>query len=137
MNKPDLPRPTDAELEILNVLWQQGASTVREIHEIISRRKPTVYTTILKLLQIMNEKGLVERDTENRAHVYRARFTKNEMQRQLVNDLLARAFDGSAAQLVMQVLAAAPARDEELAQIRYALREAEDERRRRSFNVIL
>lgn len=137
MGKTQIPRPTDAELEILTVLWQDGESTVREIHEVINHRKPTVYTTVLKLLQIMIEKGLVERDERNRAHIYRARLSQDETQQQLVNDLLARAFNGSAAQLVMQVLATKRASAEEMTQIRQMLWDAEAENRRRDFDVIL
>ena len=121
MPKRDVPRPTDAELEILNVLWQRGAATVREVHDDLSARKPTVYTTVLKTLQIMTEKGLVERDESQRAHLYRARLAQDETQRQLLNDLLARAFDGSASKLVMQALSAKEASAEELTEIRALL----------------
>jgi len=137
MSKSQIPRPTDAELEILTVLWRNGESTVREIHEVINQRKPTVYTTVLKLLQIMTEKGLVERNEQNRAHIYRARLSQDETQQQIVNDLLLRAFNGSAAQLVMQVLATQRASADEMAQIRRMLRDAEAENKRRDFDVIL
>lgn len=116
-----VPRPTGAELEILNVLWQRGAATVREVHEALSARKPTVYTTVLKTLQIMTEKGLVERDESQRAHLYRPRLAQDETQRQLLNDLVARAFDGSAAKLVMQALSGREASAEELSEIRAML----------------
>jgi len=121
MSKQDVPRPTDAELEILNVLWQRGAATVREVHDDLSTHKPTGYTTVLKMLQIMTEKGLVERDESQRAHLYRARLAQDETQRQLLNDLLARAFDGSASKLVMQALSAKEASAEELTEIRAML----------------
>ena len=121
MSKRDVPRPTDAELEILNVLWQRGAATVREVHDELSARKATLYTTVLKMLQIMTEKGLVERDESQRAHLYRARLAQDETQRQLLNDLLARAFDGSATKLVMQALSAKEASAEELTEIRALL----------------
>ncbi|HLL77466.1 MAG TPA: BlaI/MecI/CopY family transcriptional regulator [Pyrinomonadaceae bacterium] len=121
MSKQDVPRPTDAELEILNVLWQRGAATVREVHDELSARKATLYTTVLKTLQIMTEKGLVERDESQRAHLYRARLAQDETQRQLLNDLLARAFDGSASKLVMQALSAKEASAEELTEIRAML----------------
>ena len=121
MPKQDVPRPTDAELEILNVLWQRGAATVREVHDELSARKATLYTTVLKTLQIMTEKGLVERDESQRAHLYRARLAQDETQRQLLNDLLARAFDGSASKLVMQALSAKEASAEELTEIRALL----------------
>ena len=121
MAKQGVPRPTDAELEILNVLWQRGAATVREVHDELSARKATLYTTVLKTLQIMTEKGLVERDESQRAHLYRARLAQDETQRQLLNHLLARAFDGSATKLVMQALSAKEASAEELMEIRLML----------------
>src|SRR5919202_1899583 len=112
------PRPTDAELAILRVLWQRGPSTVREVHEELSRERGTGYTTVLKLLQIMFEKGLVARDESERAHVYRPRQSEEQAQRRLVTDLLDRAFGGSAQQLVLRALTAKPASPEELAEIR-------------------
>lgn len=119
-------RPTDAELEILNVLWQRGASTVREVHQAISRAKPGAgYTTVLKLMQIMAEKNLVRRDESQRAHVYEARLAREQTQRQLIGDLLDRAFDGSATKLVMQALNAKRASAEELSTIRDMLDEFE------------
>jgi BlaI family penicillinase repressor len=113
-----LPRPTDAELAILRVLWARGPSTVRQVHEVLSRERPAAYTTALKLLQIMTDKGLVSRDERDRSHVYQARLTEAQTQRQLVRDLLDRAFGGSAAKLVMQALAARRASPEELLEIR-------------------
>ena len=121
MKKRGVPRPTDAELEILNVLWQRGAATVREVHDELSARKATLYTTVLKMLQIMTEKGLVERDESQRAHLYRPAVARDETQRQLLNDLLARAFDGSATKLVMQALSGSEASAEELTEIRAML----------------
>jgi len=118
-------RPTDAELAILRVLWSRGPSTVRQVHEAISRDRETGYTTVLKLMQIMTEKGLVERDESERTHVYQARFTQEATQQRLVSDLLDKAFGGSASQLVMQALAAKPASADELAQIRRLLDELE------------
>jgi predicted transcriptional regulator len=120
--------PTEAELEILRVLWERGPSTVRDVHEHLDRR-PTGYTTVLKLLQIMTEKGLVRRDERERAHVYHARLPQVETQRQLVGDLLDRAFGGSAARLVMQALASKQTSREELARIRHFLDELEREER--------
>ena len=126
MPKRGLPRPTDAELEILNVLWQRGACTVREVHQAISRAKPaTGYTTVLKLMQIMSEKELVRRDESQRAHVYEARLAREQTQRQLIGDLLERAFDGSATKLVMQALSAKKTSAEELSTIRDMLDEFE------------
>ena len=115
---PDPPRPTDAELEILTVLWAKGPSTVREVHDAIAQRKPALYTTVLKMLQIMAEKSLVLRDERQRAHVYRASRPREWTQRQLAGDLLRRAFGGSASSLLLGALSASKATPEELAEIR-------------------
>jgi len=115
------PRPTDAELAILGVLWTRGPSTVRQVQDVLNEQRSTGYTTVLKLLQIMTEKGLVARDESERSHVYRARWTQQETQRQLVDDLLERAFGGSAMSLVMQALAGGRATPDELAEIRRLL----------------
>jgi predicted transcriptional regulator len=123
--KPNLPRPTDAELEILNVLYRRGPSTVRDIYQVINKQKPTVYTTVLKLLQIMTDKGLVKRDEQARAHRYEARLPQEQTQRQLLNDLVARAFEGSAAKLVMQALSTKKTSAADLARIRALLDEME------------
>ena len=120
-----LPRPTDAELEILTVLWSRGASTVRDVHEIIAKRKPTQYTTVLKTLQIMAEKGLVRRDEKQRAHVYQAARPREWTQRQLAGDLLQRAFAGSAHTMMMGALSARKASKDELAELRKLLDEYE------------
>jgi len=126
------PRPTDAELAILRVLWERGPCTVRQVHEALAtRERPTAYTTALKLLQIMTDKGLVRRDDTDRTHVYAPRLSEEQTQRQLVRDLLERAFGGSASKLVMQALNAKRATDEELGEIRRlieARREADDDR---------
>jgi len=119
------PRPTDAELEILTALWALGPSTVREIHTAIGGRKPTQYTTVLKMLQIMAEKGLVRRDEKERAHVYEAARPREVTQRQLAGDLLARAFNGSARSLMMGALAARKTSKEELKELRKLLDEYE------------
>jgi BlaI family penicillinase repressor len=115
------PRPTPAELEILHVLWERGPSTVREVHTILQLKRPTGYTTVLKLLQIMTDKGLVDRDETARAHVYAPRAAERQTQRLLVSDLLERAFGGSAAKLVMHALSTQKASPEELAEIRRVL----------------
>jgi predicted transcriptional regulator len=115
-------KPTDAELGILNVLWSRGPSTVRQIAEDMGREAG--YTTILKLLQIMTEKSLVVRDEGARTHVYAAAYTQDQTQRQLVADLLERAFDGSASKLVIQALAAGKTSPEDLAEIKRLLRGA-------------
>jgi len=119
------PRPTPAELEILRVLWQRGPSTVREVHVTLSEHRPTGYTTVLKMLQIMTDKNLVSRDERQRAHVYSARLAESQTQRQLVRDLLERAFDGSAMKLVMHALADRKASPEEIARIRQLLDDME------------
>jgi BlaI family transcriptional regulator, penicillinase repressor len=129
---PSAPRPTDAELAILRVLWERGPSTVRQVHEVlVARVGQTAYTTALKLLQIMTEKGLVRRDDTDRTHVFTPRLSEEQTQRQLVRDLLDRAFGGSASKLVMQALNARRATPEELGEIRKlieARREARDDR---------
>ena len=120
-------KPTDAELAILCVLWTRGPSTVREITATMGRERG--YTTILKFLQIMIDKQLVRRNESKQAHVYRAAVSENQTQRQLVRDLLARAFDGSASRLVMQALAASKASPEELAEIEALLKKEQGGRR--------
>jgi predicted transcriptional regulator len=112
------PRPTGAELAILQVLWEQGPATVRQVHEALAGDRVTGYTTTLKLMQIMAEKGLVSRDETSRTHVYAARLPQQHTQRQLVGDLITKAFGGSAARLVMHALSTHPASKEELAEIR-------------------
>jgi len=124
-SQPDPPRPTDAELEILNVLWERGASTVRDVHEAIAQRKPTQYTTVLKMLQIMAEKRLVRRDETQRAHIYEAAQPREWTQRQLAGDLLQRAFNGSAKGLLLGALSSRRASKQELAELRRFLDEYE------------
>ena len=123
------PMPTDAELAILRVLWDRGPSTVRDVHELLSETQTTGYTTILKLLQIMTEKGLVVRDESQRAHVYEPRHSEQRTQRQLLSDLVDRAFGGSPAKLVMQALSGRKASSEELNAIRDLLNTMEGESR--------
>ena len=126
MQKNEPPRPTDAELGILRVLWQRGPSTVRDVQKSLNESRPTGYTTVLKMLQIMTEKGLVRRDEQQRAHVYEAQFAQQQTQRQIVGDLLNRVFDGSASNLLMHALATKKgASPEELSQIRDILDEFE------------
>ncbi len=117
MCDPVLPRPTDAELDILRVLWDLGPSTVRDVHTTLQRQREIGYTTVLKLMQIMAAKGLVARDETARAHVYQAKVAREQTQRQLVGHLLDRAFGGSAAKLMMQALSGRKASAEELAQM--------------------
>lgn len=121
--------PTPAELEILGVLWNRGASTVRDVHDTLNAQRPTGYTTVLKMLQIMTDKGLVSRDESTRAHVYSARLPADHTQRQLVHDLLDRAFGGKAMKLVMHALSAKKASAREIADIRRLLDEMEGGRR--------
>lgn len=118
-------RPTDAELEILKVLWANGPCTVRQVHGLMESDPPRGYTTVLKLLQIMSEKKLVRRDEEQRAHVYEAAVTSENIHRKYLRHLLDKAFDNSTSKLVMQALAAKPASKEELAEIRRLLDEIE------------
>ena len=122
-------RPTDAELEILTVLWSRGPSTVREVHEALSRRKPMQYSTVLKFMQIMAEKGLVRRDEKQRAHIYEAAQAREATERQLAGDLLRRAFGGSTKKLLMGALSARKASKEDLAELRKLLDEYEKEAR--------
>jgi predicted transcriptional regulator len=118
-------RPTRAELAILHVLWTRGPSTVREVHGELSAEKPTGYTTVLKLLQIMAGKELVDRDATLRAHVYRARVPRERTQTQLVRDLVDKAFGGSASRLVMHALSGKRATPAELKAIRRVLDDME------------
>jgi len=120
-----MPRPTDAELAILNVLWELGPSTVRDVHDALSGSQATGYTTVLKLMQIMTEKGLVQRDESERAHIYEARQSAQRTQRQLLTDLADRAFGGSPARLVMQALSGRKTSSEELNEIRELLDQLE------------
>jgi predicted transcriptional regulator len=123
------PRPTPGELAILRSLWEHGPSTVREVHDRLDRERPTGYTTVLKLLQIMVDKGLVTRDESARAHVYAATAPEHQTQRQLVRDLLERAFGGSATKLVMHALSVRGASREEIARIREMLDQIEEANR--------
>ncbi len=129
---PELPRPTDAELDILTVLWRLGQATVRDVHEQLERGEDaqTGYTTSLKLLQIMHGKGLVQRDDSQRAHVYQATLSKQQTQELLLGDLTRRAFDDSPALLALQALGSTKrARPEELAQIKTLLDRLENKER--------
>jgi predicted transcriptional regulator len=123
------PRPTEAELDILRVLWERGPATVRQVHEALARSRDTGYTTTLKLMQIMVDKGLVTRDESARTHVYEARVSQEHTQKQLLSELVDRAFGGSAAALVLRALSTHATSDEELRQIRRLIDEAREERR--------
>jgi len=121
-----LPLPTDAELDILAVLWRLGPSTVREVHEALG--KDSGYTTTLKQMQLMTEKGLAARSERFRSHVYEAAAPKEQTQRQIAGDLLKRAFDGSAKSLLLGALTAQRATDDELSEIRRMLEQFEKKR---------
>jgi BlaI family penicillinase repressor len=121
-----VPKPTVAELAILNILWQKGSCTVRDVHEVLSRREHTGYTTALKLLQVMHGKGLVERDAAQRAHIYRPAMSKGFTQTQFVTDLVQSVFDGSPSQMVLHALGTSEgATTEELAKIRQLIERLE------------
>ncbi|CAN5630100.1 N/A [soil metagenome] len=117
-NPHTLPKPTEVELEILTSLWARGEATVREIHDDVSQQRSLGYTSVLKTIQIMTEKGLVQRTEAGKAHIYRATATQEDTQSQLLRDLSERLFAGSASQLAMHALAMQPANSDELAEIR-------------------
>jgi predicted transcriptional regulator len=125
MKKRNLPKPTEGELAILNVLWRRGPRTVREVHSEFNRTRETGYTTVLKMLQIMAEKGLVARDETRRTHIYRAALAQGAAQRRFVGDLLDRLFNGSAHRLVLHALSAKKSSAAELAEIRRLLDDME------------
>ena len=125
MNKRNIPKPTDAELSILRVLWEKGPSTVREVCDILNTSKKTRYTTALKFLQILFEKGLVTRDESQKTHVYTAALSQDETQKQLVEDLLQKAFNGSAEQLVLHAISTKQASAEDMTEIRNLIRRVE------------
>jgi predicted transcriptional regulator len=118
-------RPTDAELAILRVLWDRGPSTVRQVFAVLSAEKDLGYTTVLKMLQIMNEKGLVQREVTDRVHTFSTTQSQTQTQRNMLDDLLDKAFGGSSTSLVMQALATRKASRKELAEIRKLLDQAE------------
>ena len=125
MSKKSLLKPTDSELEILQILWQSGPSTVKAVNEKLNEKKETGYTTTLKLLQIMYEKEIVVRNEEERSHVYSAAIGEGDIQKALVDRLLESAFSGSATKLVMQAIGNSQTSKEELEQIRAYLTEIE------------
>jgi BlaI family penicillinase repressor len=116
-------KPTDSELEILNILWEKGPSTVREVHDELEKSKDAGYTTTLKLMQIMHEKGLLKRDATNKSHVFTANVSQEKTQGQLVKRMIDNVFNGSASQLVMQALGNHKADEKELDEIRKYLDE--------------
>lgn len=115
-------KPTESELEILNVIWDKGQATVRDVHEVLEARKQSGYTTTLKLMQIMIEKGLLEREVSGKSHVYKAIVKREDAQDQLLQRLIDNAFSGSASQLVMQALGHHKSTPEELEEIRNYLK---------------
>ena len=118
MKKRETPKPTESELELLGILWDRGPVTVRELFEAVNEGRPVVYTGVLKLLQIMAEKGLVERDERERAHVYRAAVSQADTEQRFLRELSEKFFAGSAAQLALRALQIEKASDEELEAIR-------------------
>lgn len=116
--RPSLPRPTESELELLGILWEKGPATVRDLHQEIGARRGIGYTSVLKLLQIMTEKGLVEREEAGKAHIYRPAASQQETQNQMLRDMSERLFAGSAAQLALHALALEPVSDREMEELR-------------------
>ena len=129
MGRNDRGRVTDAELEVLNILWYRGPSTVRTVHNALIELRKIRYTTTLKTLQVMTGKGLVKRDESRKAHIYEAADHREKTQKELVGDLVDRAFNGSAAGLMAGALSAKKASPEELAEIRRLLDQAEEDQR--------
>jgi predicted transcriptional regulator len=131
MKNKNLPRPTETELEILRVLWKHGAGTVRQVHKILNGERETEvgYSTTLKMFQVMTQKGLIERDETVRPQVYTPRVPQQQTQKQLVRDLLKRAFGGSARELVMHALPTEEASDEELKQLERLLDKFEEKKK--------
>ncbi len=123
MNKPI--KPTESELEILNILWDKGPSTVREVHEELAKTKDAGYTTTLKLMQIMHEKKLLRRNTESKTHIYEAAVSQSQTQGQMIQRMIDTVFNGSAGQLIMQALGNHKATDEEMEHIRQYLEQME------------
>ncbi len=123
----NLPQPTKTELNILRILWSAGQSTVREVHEALNEEESSGYTTALKMLQVMHQKGLVKRDDSQRAHVYSATVSKRETQSSFLSDIVTRLFDGSTSQLVLQALGNSPRADpDQLKKIQALLSEIEE-----------
>ena len=118
MSAANQPKPTESELEILQILWEKGTCTVRDVHEILEKSKDAGYTTTLKLMQIMHEKGLVSRDTSAKTHIYKAIINQEKTQQHLVNRMIDNVFNGSAARLVMQALGNQSASKEEIDSIK-------------------
>ncbi|MEX2120158.1 MAG: BlaI/MecI/CopY family transcriptional regulator [Pirellulales bacterium] len=125
MRRPGSPQPTEVELQILRILWELGPSPVRDIHQRLNEAKGTNYSTTVKMLSVMLQKGLVKRDEEAQPHVYRPTLTRDKAGKRLVNELIEKVYDGSAMSLVLHALASAAASREELAEVRRLLDEME------------
>jgi predicted transcriptional regulator len=128
VGRPQSSQPTQVELQILRVLWDEGPATVGEIHKALATQKGTNYSTTVKMLSVMLEKGLVKRDESARPHVYRSVAAQETTQKRMLRDLIQRAYDGSAGSLVLQALSSQKASKEELAEIRRLLDELEGEK---------
>ncbi|QNK62027.1 BlaI/MecI/CopY family transcriptional regulator [Pedobacter sp. PAMC26386] len=126
MSSDNLTKPTESELEILQILWEKGNCTVREVHEILTQNKEAGYTTTLKIMQIMHEKGLVKRDTSSKTHIYSALASQQKTQQHLVSRLIDNAFSGSAARLVMQALGNHTSSKDEIEEIKKYLNELDN-----------
>ena len=118
MKRSNPSNPTDAQLEVLNILWDRGPLTVRQVHEELSKAKPSQYTTTLKIMQVMADRGLVARDESERSHVYRAQIAREDAERQLASDLMNRVFAGSARRLLVSALASKRASSKEVDELR-------------------
>lgn len=116
--KTNYPEPTESEVEILQILWQKGSATVREVHEVLETKKDVGYTTTLKLMQIMVEKGIVDRDTSKRIHIYKPLIPQSSVENNLINKLRQKIFRGSASRLVIGALSSEPVSEQELEEIR-------------------
>ncbi len=127
MSNRNFPKPSDGELKILQVLWNQGPLSVRAVHETLSQDREVGYTTTLKIMQIMAEKGLVNRNTESRTHIYEAAVQEDEIQSRLLNQFVRNAFQGSAMKMVMQALGNHKASPEELDEIKALIRKIEED----------
>jgi BlaI family transcriptional regulator, penicillinase repressor len=121
-------KPTESELDILKILWENGDCTVRQVHEILASNKEVGYTTTLKLMQIMHAKGLLERDERSKTHIYKALVSRDKAEKQMLSKIIKDVFDGSAARLVMQALGNHQASDAELEKIKQLLNELENKK---------
>jgi len=135
MTNSKFSKPTESEMEILQVLWELGPSTVREVHDVLSETKDSGYTTTLKLMQIMNDKGLLNRNDEAKTHVYSSAVKKESVQKQVVSKMINGLFKGSSAKLVMHALGNHRASKEEIMEIKKYLDEIENDTTAKKKNV--